>query len=681
MNEQESKTTPSSGPHMPPPLLLAGGLLVWGWLAGLLLEASILALFLEARWITSLRFRLKDADWHRATDLCFVLFAGAVLYVFFTPQPQNTLIVLAKWMPLCMAPLALVQAYSQEDRARLRHIFYFLKPRRQRKKAKKPKSGQTRGKPPAAANLLFPYFGVCLLAAGCANERAPWYFGLLFLLTLPALYRFKPARHGLGPWLGLALLAGGVAYGGQYLLYEVQMYVRGWAKNYTQDPYKSSTSIGEIVEIKLSSKIVLRVRPDFYEPGKTLLLRESSYDYYLDTEWGATNAGFTPIEHAENDETAWMLNPNAAPDSFATIYEFFPRKDGLVYLPAGAVNLEQLPTEELSLNRLGAVKVKNPAGLVSYRVWYGDFQSLEGPPTAPDLFCPKQEADAVQRVLDEIGIDGMTPEQIVEAVKLHLQTEYDYSLNLKYEQRPNHEGLTALGRFLLLGKEGHCEYFATAAALLLRRAGIPSRYATGWSVQEYDGDAGFYLVRQSHAHAWARAWLGDRWVDVDATPVIWSVADQRPDSLAKRFADFRSRAVFWVSRFRWLEEGKAVRQTLLWLTIPFGLYLLYRVRRKSGMRRVRKEKGPVKPVPRQGHDSEFMDIVNRLVQTHGPRPESESLANWLRRLKLDPHLIGQALDLHYRLRFDPKGLVPAEREKLAVLVKQWLNLHEARNQD
>jgi hypothetical protein len=68
-------------------------------------------------------------------------------------------------------------------------------------------------------------------------------------------------------------------------------------------------------------------------------------------------------------------------------------------------------------------------------------------------------------------------------------------------------------------KKGYCEYFATATTLLLRLAGVPARYVTGYALRPFQRVGDHYVVRDSDAHAWAEAYLPGRgWVEVDATP-------------------------------------------------------------------------------------------------------------------------------------------------------------------
>ena len=74
--------------------------------------------------------------------------------------------------------------------------------------------------------------------------------------------------------------------------------------------------------------------------------------------------------------------------------------------------------------------------------------------------------------------------------------------------------------FIFNGKKGHCERFASAMALLLRMAGVPSRVVIGYCPSEMNQFANFYNVKAKHGHAWAEAYIsGSGWMRFDATPV------------------------------------------------------------------------------------------------------------------------------------------------------------------
>jgi hypothetical protein len=116
------------------------------------------------------------------------------------------------------------------------------------------------------------------------------------------------------------------------------------------------------------------------------------------------------------------------------------------------------------------------------------------------------------------GPDASAWQQAV-AVAAFLQREYDYSL-----QAPELPGGVApadpLAWFLFDSRTGHCEYFATALAVMLRSLDIPARVVNGFLGGELNPLGGWILVRQRDAHSWVELNLGPQgWVVVDATPV------------------------------------------------------------------------------------------------------------------------------------------------------------------
>ncbi len=100
------------------------------------------------------------------------------------------------------------------------------------------------------------------------------------------------------------------------------------------------------------------------------------------------------------------------------------------------------------------------------------------------------------------------------AVARHLRPAYGYTLEL-----PAHEVADPLAYFLFVRKKGHCEYFASAMAVMLRTLGIPSRLVTGFQSGIFNPLTELYVIRASDAHSWVEAWLPGRgWTTFDPTP-------------------------------------------------------------------------------------------------------------------------------------------------------------------
>ena len=77
-----------------------------------------------------------------------------------------------------------------------------------------------------------------------------------------------------------------------------------------------------------------------------------------------------------------------------------------------------------------------------------------------------------------------------------------------------------LAEFIFSSRKGNCEFFATAMAVMLRFAGVPSRLVAGYMGGEYNASGGYYIVSQADAHVWVEAWNGESqsWERHDPTP-------------------------------------------------------------------------------------------------------------------------------------------------------------------
>lgn len=106
------------------------------------------------------------------------------------------------------------------------------------------------------------------------------------------------------------------------------------------------------------------------------------------------------------------------------------------------------------------------------------------------------------------------------AVEAHLGRnqyggQYSYTLDMRAS------GADPVADFLFNVRAGHCEYFATAMAVMLRTQGFPTRVVNGFQSGEYNDAADAYTVRQADAHSWVEVYFPgtDAWVTFDPTPV------------------------------------------------------------------------------------------------------------------------------------------------------------------
>ncbi|MCC6389785.1 MAG: DUF3488 domain-containing protein [Bryobacterales bacterium] len=108
----------------------------------------------------------------------------------------------------------------------------------------------------------------------------------------------------------------------------------------------------------------------------------------------------------------------------------------------------------------------------------------------------------------------LTDAQRARFLENYLRTHYAYTTELPRRETPD-----PVADFLFHRRKGHCEYFASALAVMLRSIGIPARVATGFQSGVYNPFSGWYLVRASDAHSWVEAWLPAKgWTTFDPTP-------------------------------------------------------------------------------------------------------------------------------------------------------------------
>lgn len=122
---------------------------------------------------------------------------------------------------------------------------------------------------------------------------------------------------------------------------------------------------------------------------------------------------------------------------------------------------------------------------------------------------------------DLIGAD---PKLLSDAVLQHIRQEpFRYTMTpgdayLDENGQPEHD---LIDRFWLDRRSGFCEHYATAYVVVMRAMGVPSRVVTGYQGAEINPVDGWFVVRNSDAHAWAEFWQpGTGWVRVDPTGAV-----------------------------------------------------------------------------------------------------------------------------------------------------------------
>jgi transglutaminase-like putative cysteine protease len=273
-----------------------------------------------------------------------------------------------------------------------------------------------------------------------------------------------------------------------------------------------------------SEQVVLRVEsPD--EPG---YLRGAAYDTFEASSW-QNNSRWTMLTATTPGLSHTRVWEPAANEGLFVLSAMPPdreRFDVLVWPEAATADRLMLPAGVDALIAAHDRVQKDASGIVAvvpgndatlpYRAHLtraiGPAPSRE---THPEWFdVPSFYAERLRMLADDFCWTGETPSQAAERIKAYLRNHFRYSLNIGVPVRTD-----PLLHFLNRGREGQCEYFATATTLLLRMQGIPARYVTGYLVDEFNPRAGNWIARRKDAHAWAEAWLpGEGWVVIDSTP-------------------------------------------------------------------------------------------------------------------------------------------------------------------
>ena len=654
-----------------PPFLAGAALLFWGWFTGFLPFAAMMAVALESSRFIKTRWDFSEKDLFRSWDLCALLFFGGMALFYAADEARNAF-AFVQWLPFFFFPIALAQAFAVQPSMDIRTFSWFLR--------RKPASPETK-----RFNVGYPYFGICVMSTGATNsEGLSFYFGLTLLLGC-ALWDARSKRFSKPLTLGLLLAiaaAGLVTHRGmRELQTALETAIGNWFNQRLQrrvNSRESRTSLGQIGRLKLSGRIVLRVEPErrHSPPG---LLREATYKYFNRdvwfSEWHGSTESFGVVPGDAN--FVWRLLPTHPKTNHVIISRHLTGGEGILALPNGVAEIRDLPAAQLLTNRLGVVRVKDGPGFARLQASFGPGETMDRAPSEEDLMVPDREKPAITAIARSLGFseDTKTDDEKLKIIARFFASQFQYSTYLPAPKSRSIDRRTPLSRFLLETRSGHCEYFATATVLLLRQAGLPARYATGYSVQEATDHGRQFVVRERHAHAWTLVYRNHAWEEFDTTPASWEPIERQQASVFEPLSDFWSRLWFEFSKWRY---GKGnYRQYLVWALIPLVGILAWRILFRKDRRRVSSgELRAALPVPRPGEDSEFYQIERELSRHGWSRASSEPITNWLRRVPTEvvPFTaeLNDIVELHYRYRFDPLGLSTEDRGRLRVAAESWI---------
>lgn len=279
----------------------------------------------------------------------------------------------------------------------------------------------------------------------------------------------------------------------------------------------------------IAARVFLKNVAEEPPPRLPLYLRGTAFDSYDGGSWSRDR---TQVAAPQDGHRVWIAPPSSPLGEELMTIDLEPIKPPVVFLPTNTAAFDVLTHREGTLG--------TPPRITRGRELDFEYQTVEerglryrvfGPQTGSTvrerLLASDREryltvpAGLPERVFDLAKAwagDATEPFEIAKRVEARLRQDYRYSL-----ESDSGAALNPLDHFLFESKAGHCEFYSTSMAILLRTLGIPSRNVTGFVGGTYNRFGGFYAVRQGDAHSWVEVFL-DRagWTRFDPTPATES---------------------------------------------------------------------------------------------------------------------------------------------------------------
>jgi transglutaminase-like putative cysteine protease len=281
--------------------------------------------------------------------------------------------------------------------------------------------------------------------------------------------------------------------------------------------FSNEVTLGEIGEIKQSSTPVMHV----YSQGDGFLAvrwRGTALTHFDGKRWFNLPAAEERLR-AEDRRVLLLEGPPRAGRRIEYEVRLSDIASNVLFV-AGTPESMSIDVPAISRSSSGTLRVPrlNGAGL---RYAVSSLLDEETSVSAQLLPSARMEAlalppldERIPRLALEMTAGLATPDEKARALERRLRHDYGYTLELLPAPVAD-----PLATFLFARKKGHCEYFASAMAVMLRTLGIPSRVVTGFLGGVYNPMTGWQVVRASDAHSWVEAWLPRRgWVTFDPTP-------------------------------------------------------------------------------------------------------------------------------------------------------------------
>jgi transglutaminase-like putative cysteine protease len=320
--------------------------------------------------------------------------------------------------------------------------------------------------------------------------------------------------------------------------------------------FSEHVDLGDVGVLRDDPTIALRFElKDLPEPPPTRLtlrLRGTAFDAYDGHAWARTQRDLHSADHGIDGQDVYPLlrGPNLARDRVVS-FDLEPIDPPVVFLPPRAVALRVRPQNQILLGEPLAVQRgaddevrysgSDARGLRYDAFIASDTEVLTEPLLASErgryLSLPVGIPERIGKLAHDWSDAFPTPEGKAHAIEERLRRDFTYDLRSPSQGQPQ-----PVDHFLFESHRGHCEFFSTAMALMLREVGIPSRNVTGFVGGTWNRFGRYYAVREGDAHSWVEAYV-DRpshpgWQTFDPTPASGAQPLEPPGGVYYYLRDF-----------------------------------------------------------------------------------------------------------------------------------------------
>ena len=322
--------------------------------------------------------------------------------------------------------------------------------------------------------------------------------------------------------------------------------------------FSDEVTLGEIGRLQQSQRVVMRVRVEDPLAGRhqTLRWRGVALDEFSGRTWRRSSQE-TEYKRG-NERNLFQFGTTQSLENLTTQTFFVEPIDTPVLFIASRPVAIQGALPYIGIDGEGSLTTRDHS---QERISYRAYSDTTEPPAEwlrRDLAAYPPEMERYLRVPDNldprirdlarsliVGTRSGNRYDAARVIESYFQQNFRYTLEQKSGGAED-----PLADFMFRVREGHCEYFSTAMAVMLRTAGVATRVVNGFQLGEYNDAADVYTVRQSDAHSWVEVYFPETgaWVTFDPTPV-----DGRPGNngagglLRGRLAKYaEALELFWI---------------------------------------------------------------------------------------------------------------------------------------